>query len=581
MLCLCVLLSFAPNSLAAKYFNISVNGEFYDSGAPKKINATFDWPFGGADVSFVLMTDKLRSAVEGYTYGDFTNFGYYATKFTSFDAVKTFDTDTEGGTAGTFGIISHSDWKSISTYAHDAKMSISFNESDLPITEDKLCYVYLWTHTSSYYYPDALVCAIRIQDGKAQYAAATDRNEYGAFSDISDSTESGDDSDSGSDTDADTTTYTVKLDANGGGGEMADITVTVGDEAFITENTFTRNRYRFIGWNDAADGSGTSYTDGGAVPTANAGDTVTLYAQWERIKTHSGGGGTIKYTVKFKSNGGTAVASRNVTRNNATAEPEEPEKEGYTFAGWYTDKELTNAYDFDSKVIADTTLYAKWEENGEKAEEPLDIDEPADTEEPADDIPTDTDEHSCPSKAFDDLDVNEWYHLDTDYVLENNLMNGIDEHLFAPNTPLTRGMLVTVLYRAENEPNVNKSVPFADVKGDKYFANAVIWAQQNGIVNGYSETKFAPEDNITREQIASILYRYAKLKGYDVSAGDDTNILSYADYDEISEYAIPAVQYAVGSGLMKGKTETTLNPSDNATRAEVASLLHRFIEANK
>jgi len=160
-------------------------------------------------------------------------------------------------------------------------------------------------------------------------------------------------------------------------------------------------------------------------------------------------------------------------------------------------------------------------------------------------------------------------------------MNGVAADKFAPNDTLTRAMLVTVLYRNEGEPAVNKSIPFADIDMGAWYANAVVWAQQNGIVNGVSETKFAPNDNITREQIAAIMHRYAQYKGYDVSVGENTNILSYDDFDNISEYAIASMQYTCGSGLMKGKTNTTLNPKDNATRAEIAAILHRFIEANK
>ena len=114
-----------------------------------------------------------------------------------------------------------------------------------------------------------------------------------------------------------------------------------------------------------------------------------------------------------------------------------------------------------------------------------------------------------------------------------------------------------------------------------YYANAVIWAQQNGIVKGVSETEFAPDNNITREQIAAIMHRYATFKGYDVSVGENTNILSYDDFDSISEYAIASIQWACGSGLIKGRTESTLNPKENATRAEIAAILHRFLEANK
>ena len=160
-------------------------------------------------------------------------------------------------------------------------------------------------------------------------------------------------------------------------------------------------------------------------------------------------------------------------------------------------------------------------------------------------------------------------------------MGGTTNTSFAPNEPLTRGMLVAILYRADDEPAVNKSIPFGDVKADMYYANATIWAQQNGIVNGVTENAFAPDDNITRAQIAVIMFRYAKYKGYDVSVGESTNILSYTDAERISEYAISTMQYAVGSGLMKGKTESTINPLENATRAEIAAILQRFIEANK
>ena len=189
--------------------------------------------------------------------------------------------------------------------------------------------------------------------------------------------------------------------------------------------------------------------------------------------------------------------------------------------------------------------------------------------------------HTCYAKDFTDVDLEAWYHLNVDYVLENGLFKGTTETTFAPNANLTRAMLVTVLYRAEGEPKVSGITSFADLEKGQYYLDAVCWAQINGIVNGVSETEFAPNDNITREQIAAIMHRYAQYKGYDVSIGENTNILSYDDFDDISEYAIASMQYACGSGLMKGKTASTLNPKDNATRAEIAAVLHRFIEANK
>ena len=182
---------------------------------------------------------------------------------------------------------------------------------------------------------------------------------------------------------------------------------------------------------------------------------------------------------------------------------------------------------------------------------------------------------------FTDVIESDWFFENVKYAYENGLFNGISETEFGPQIEMNRAMLVTVLYRAEGEPAVNKSIPFADVDINAYYSNAVIWAQQNGIVNGVTENEFAPDDNITREQVAAILFRYAEYKGYDVSVGKDTNILSYTDAESVSEYAIASVQYAVGAGLMKGKSNTTLNPQDNATRAEIAAILQRFLEANK
>lgn len=183
--------------------------------------------------------------------------------------------------------------------------------------------------------------------------------------------------------------------------------------------------------------------------------------------------------------------------------------------------------------------------------------------------------------TFEDVNDDDWYYENVMYVTQNGFFNGLTDTTFAPNTNITRAMFVTVLYRAENEPKVSGETTFEDVDTTAYYAKAVVWGQQNGIIKGYSETEFAPDENITREEIATIMHRYAQYKGYDVSVGENTNILSYDDFNSISEYAIASVQYAAGSGLMKGKTESTFNPKDNVTRAETASILHRFIEANK
>jgi len=319
----------------------------------------------------------------------------------------------------------------------------------------------------------------------------------------------------------------------------------------------------------------TTYTVEGSKSVACDANSNVITAVYEKTGSSSSGGsiggGVTRYTVKFDTNGGSTIANKTVTRNSLLAEPQAPVKEGYSFLGWFTDKELTEAYDFAKAVTKGFTLYARWEKHDDEADKP----DTPDTECGG------TEADNCASLEFTDLDVNAWYHLDVDYAIENGIFKGVTESEFAPDEKLTRAMLVTVLYRVEGEPAVNKSIPFADIDMDSYYANAVIWAKQNGIVNGVTETEFAPNDNITREQIAAIMHRYAQYKGYDVSVGENTNILSYDDFDSISEYAIPSMQYACGSGLIKGKSESTLNPLDNATRAEIAAILRRFIEANK
>jgi len=181
-------------------------------------------------------------------------------------------------------------------------------------------------------------------------------------------------------------------------------------------------------------------------------------------------------------------------------------------------------------------------------------------------------------RLFTDVCDDDWFYENVKYVVDNKLMNGVSKDEFAPHNTLTRAMLVTVLYRNAGQPTVNKSIPFDDVDMGSYYADAVVWAKQNGIVNGVSETRFAPDANITREQIATIIHRYAQYKGYDVSVGENTNIFSYDDASNISDYAVSSMKYVVGSALMKGKTNTTLNPLDNATRAEIAAILQRFIK---
>ena len=183
----------------------------------------------------------------------------------------------------------------------------------------------------------------------------------------------------------------------------------------------------------------------------------------------------------------------------------------------------------------------------------------------------------CPSAPFTDVDTAKWYHLSVDYVLTHKMMNGVSSRAFAPNANLTRGMLVQILYNLEGKPK-GTAANFSDVQADAWYAEAVGWAASNKVVTGYADGTFRPNAAVTREQAAAILYRYAQSKGIDVSVGENTNILSYVDVQQASEYAIPALQWAVGAGVLNGKNGSRLVPTGTATRAEIAAIMQRWCE---
>ena len=182
----------------------------------------------------------------------------------------------------------------------------------------------------------------------------------------------------------------------------------------------------------------------------------------------------------------------------------------------------------------------------------------------------------APKADFADVAADAWYADAVQYVFENGMMGGTSETTFSPNLTTTRGMIVTILYRLENEPAVTGTTAFTDVAADQYYADAVAWAAQNGIVAGIDATTFAPNKAITREQMAAILYRYAQFKGYDVSAKTDLSV--YTDAAQIGTYAVDAMAWANGAELITGTSTTTLTPAGQATRAQVATILMRFCE---
>ena len=179
----------------------------------------------------------------------------------------------------------------------------------------------------------------------------------------------------------------------------------------------------------------------------------------------------------------------------------------------------------------------------------------------------------CPSAAFTDVEENVWYHDGIDFMVRNGYMNGVAADTFDVEGSLTRAQLVTVLYRLAGEPETSAAIPFADVADGQWYTKAIVWAAENGIVNGVNETTFAPNDPITREQIAAILYRYAHEENT-----EDGKLTSFPDAKDISGYALEAMNWAVARGLING-SDGKLLPQDTATRAQIAVILARYLNA--
>ena len=288
-------------------------------------------------------------------------------------------------------------------------------------------------------------------------------------------------------------------------------------------------------------------------------DTV-IYAKEK--KNSSGGGSVFFWDLKFDTNGGSKINT--VTEwEYSTIDLDEyvPEKEGYKFVGWYADKDLDKKID-EVYLTEDTTVYAKWEKIAEEvSEEPEEVEETEETE----------------TISFKDVKESDWFYEAVSYAVENGLMSGMSEDIFAPNTPLTREMLAVVLYNVEGQPEGTEANTFTDVKGDMWYTDAILWANANGIVAGYDNGAYGVGDLITREQFAAILYRYAQFKGYDTTQGGMA-VREFSDYENISDYARPAMAWAVNAGIMGGMDDGTLMPQGKATRAEAATMLMNFCE---
>ena len=339
--------------------------------------------------------------------------------------------------------------------------------------------------------------------------------------------------------------YTITFDTNGHGSESVPNMTTNNYGKLSSLPTLDNDgSYQFIGWYTEKSG-GTKVAEN----ETSFNENTTLYAHWNYTGGGGGGGGSVttKYTLSFDTNGGSAIAK--VTKEKGTTVDlgqYVPTREGYTFAGWYSDEALTQKVT-SVKLNGNTTVYAKWTENA-----------------------------VTPTLPFTDVKSGDWFYEAVQYVYDKGMMTGVSADRFAPASTTTRGMIVTILYRLENEPAVSGDLPFTDVESGAWYADAVAWAAANDIVNGTSATTFAPNSPITREQMAAILYRYAAYKGYDVSQKADLS--GYTDAASISGYAKDALAWANAQKLITGVTDTTLNPQGSATRAQVATILMRLCE---
>lgn len=277
------------------------------------------------------------------------------------------------------------------------------------------------------------------------------------------------------------------------------------------------------------------------------------------------------WSITYVTDGGTINGEypTTYTKGTVTVLPTDVTKPGYTFLGWFTAYSGgVQVKQIEATETGEKTFYAHWQKNV-LPPPPVTPGTPSAPVTPA--------RPAAPvGLPFADVSGSDWFYNDVRYVYEKGIMDGTGIDRFSPNAPLTRAMIVTILYRMAGSPSVSGSSDFTDVAAGKWFAKAVAWAAANGIVNGYGSGLFGPNDPVTREQLAAILYRYAVYGGMTAVTLEE-NLGSFADTAQLSAYAIQAMNWAVGQGLING-SGSNLVPKAQATRAQVAAIIHRYLE---
>ncbi|MEQ2443606.1 DUF6273 domain-containing protein [Pseudoflavonifractor sp. CLA-AP-H29] len=349
-------------------------------------------------------------------------------------------------------------------------------------------------------------------------------------------------------------TYTLTVDLNGGSGGTTGGTTggTYPAGEVVNINAGSRSNYRFNGWTSSDGGTFADASSASTTFTMPAADT-TITANWRYI----GGGGstTDYYRLTFETNGGSEISSiRRAEYTTIDLTDYTPTREGYEFTGWYADENLTEKIT-SIRLTRNTTVYAGWEEIKENPGTGFE-------------------------NPFTDVSENDWFFNDVKFVYQNGLMNGTSATTFSPEGTTSRGMIVTILWRMAGSPDMEDKIwgyPFADVDATAYYGTAVYWARLNGIAGGYDDATFGPNAPINREQMAVMMYRYAQYMGYDTTQGGMA-IREYADYGQVSSYALEAMDWANATGIVTGTSESTLSPQGQATRAQAAAMFTRFCE---
>ena len=370
------------------------------------------------------------------------------------------------------------------------------------------------------------------------------------------------------------TKFMVRYEANGAtsGTVPKEESILAGTKINVQTSDLKRDGYDFDGWlcsfDNAVHEAGYTFT----MPEKD----VTITAQWKEKTTPapnpggngSGSGGVTTYpvTVNAPANGTAAADKKSAasgTTVTITVTPETGYKVGTVTVkdkngNTVTTTEKDGKYSFKmpaSAVSVDVTFVRDGQSSG------------------VGDCPKDS---TCPVDPFKDTANDAWWHDGIHYCVQQGLMNGVASDQFAPNGTTTRAMIVTILWRMEGSPATSYGMSFTDVPAGQWYTEAIRWAQSTGVVTGYDAQTFGPNNNVTREQLAAILYRYTAHKGGDVS--QRSTLAQFTDVSQISSWALENIQWANAVGMVNGRTATTIVPKGNATRAEAASMIQRFCQ---